>query len=52
MPVKQVATVAGFGGNGEYTQETTFDEYKDFDGIKRPTKVDFEATARNSCRPS
>lgn len=39
LPVKQIATVPEFGGNGEYTQETTFDAYKDFDGIKRATKT-------------
>ena len=39
LPVKQVATVAGFGGNGDFTQETMFDNYKDFDGIKRATKM-------------
>jgi outer membrane lipoprotein-sorting protein len=38
LPVKQVARVAGRGGD-EFTQESTFSEYKDFDGIKRATKV-------------
>jgi hypothetical protein len=38
--VKQVATVPDFGGNGEFEQETTYGDYKDFDGIKRPTKVE------------
>ena len=39
LPVKLVATVAGFGGD-EFTQETTYKEYKDFDGIKKATKVE------------
>jgi hypothetical protein len=39
LPVKLVARVAGFQGN-EFTQETTFRDYKDFDGIKKATKVD------------
>jgi hypothetical protein len=39
LPVKQVAKVVGFGGN-EFTQETTFADYKDFDGIKKATKVE------------
>jgi hypothetical protein len=40
LPVKQVATVMGFGGGGEVKQETTFSEYKDFGGIKKATKVE------------
>jgi hypothetical protein len=39
LPVKQVAKVAGFGGM-EFTQETTFSDYKEFDGIKKATKVE------------
>ena len=39
LPVKAVAKVAGFGGGEEFTQETTFGDYKDFDGIKKATKV-------------
>jgi hypothetical protein len=39
LPVKQVAKVVGFQGQ-EYTQETTFGDYKDFDGIKKATKVE------------
>ncbi len=39
LPVKIVATVLGFDGN-EFTQETTYDNYKDFDGIKKATKVE------------
>jgi hypothetical protein len=39
LPVKLVARVVGFQGN-EYTQETTYKNYKDFDGIKKATKVD------------
>ena len=33
LPVKQVATVAGFGGK-EFTQETLYSNYKTHDGIK------------------
>ena len=39
LPVKQVATVVGFQGQ-EYTQETTYADYKDFDGIKVATKAE------------
>jgi hypothetical protein len=39
LPVKQVATVPDFGGQGEFTQETTYSDYKDFDGVKRATKM-------------
>jgi hypothetical protein len=39
LPVKLVAKVAGFGGGEEFTQETTFSDYKDFDGIKKATKI-------------
>ena len=38
LPVKLVAEVVGFGGD-EFTQETTFSDYKDFDGIKKATKI-------------
>jgi hypothetical protein len=38
LPVKLVAKVIGFGGE-EYTQETTYKDYKDIDGIKKATKV-------------
>ena len=38
LPVKLVARVVGFGGE-EFTQETTYKDYKDFDGIKKATKV-------------
>jgi hypothetical protein len=39
VPVKQVARVRGFQGQ-ETTSETTFDDYKDFDGIKKATKIE------------
>jgi hypothetical protein len=39
LPVKLTATVKGFQGE-DFVQETTFGDYKDFDGIKRPTKSD------------
>jgi hypothetical protein len=38
LPVKQVAKVVGFMGE-EFTQETTYGGYKDFDGINKATKV-------------
>ena len=40
LPVKQVAVVAGFGDQGDVTQEWLFKDYKDFDGIKKATKVE------------
>ena len=39
LPVKLTAKVIGFMGE-EFTQETTFGDYKDFDGIKKATKVE------------
>jgi hypothetical protein len=39
LPVKLEAEVTGFGGE-EFTQETTFADYKDFDGIKLATRVE------------
>lgn len=38
LPVRQVAKVTGFQGE-EYTQESTFSDYKEFNGIKKATKV-------------
>jgi hypothetical protein len=38
LPVKVVAKLIGFDGQ-EFTQETTYSDYKEFDGIKRATKV-------------
>ena len=38
LPAKVVAKVAGFMGE-EFTQETTFDGYKEMDGIKKATKL-------------
>jgi hypothetical protein len=38
LPVKLAARVVGFGGQ-EFNQETTLGGYKDFDGIKKATKV-------------
>ncbi len=40
LPVKLVAVVAGFGGGDEFTQEALFKDYKDFDGMKKATKVE------------
>ena len=39
LPVKLVAKVVGFD-NEEFSQETTFKDYKDFDGVKKATKAD------------
>jgi hypothetical protein len=39
LPVKSVATVVGFDGN-EFTQETSYENYKEFDGIKKATKLE------------
>jgi len=39
LPVKLVAKVVGLQG-GEYTQETTYSDYKDFEGIKKATRVE------------
>lgn len=39
LPVKLVATVKGFNGE-DFIQETTYADFKDFDGIKKATKVD------------
>ena len=38
LPVRTVATVAGWMGD-EYVQEVHYSDYRDFDGLKRPTKV-------------
>jgi hypothetical protein len=38
LPVRQVARILSFQGE-EYTSETTFADYKDFDGIKKATKI-------------
>ncbi|HZU37447.1 MAG TPA: hypothetical protein VFA18_16095 [Gemmataceae bacterium] len=39
LPVKLVAKVIGFMGE-EFTQETLYDNYKDFGGIKKATRVE------------
>jgi hypothetical protein len=39
LPVKLVAKVLGFDGQ-EYTEEQVFENYKDFDGLKKATKVE------------
>jgi hypothetical protein len=39
LPVKLVAKVIGFQGD-EYTEETTYKDYKDFNGIKKATKAE------------
>jgi hypothetical protein len=38
LPAKLVAKVVGFMGE-EFTQETTYGNYKDFDGIRRATRI-------------
>jgi hypothetical protein len=38
LPVKEVAKVIGWQGE-EFTQETTYSDYKDFNGIKKATHV-------------
>ena len=38
LPVRMVAKVAGWMGD-EYTQDVLYSDYKDFDGIKKATKV-------------
>jgi hypothetical protein len=38
LPIKLVAKVIGFGGD-EFTQETSYSNYKDFDGTKKATKI-------------
>jgi hypothetical protein len=38
LPVRLVATVAGWMGE-EFVQEVLYSDYKEFDGIKEPTKV-------------
>jgi hypothetical protein len=38
LPVRQVAKVAGWTGE-EYMQEVNYSDYKDFGGIKKPTKL-------------
>jgi hypothetical protein len=39
LPVRLVATVKGFQGE-DFTQETSYSDYKDFGGVKRATKVE------------
>ncbi len=38
LPAKVVAKVLGFQGD-EFTSETTYADYKDFDGIKKATRI-------------
>jgi hypothetical protein len=38
LPVRQVAKVVGWSGE-EYTQEVNYSDYKEFDGLKRPTRL-------------
>jgi zinc protease len=41
LPVRQVAKVAGWDGE-EYTQDATFAAYKEFDGVKKATKIELK----------
>ena len=43
LPIRLEAKVFGFQG-AEVTQETTYSAYKEFNGIKRPTRIE---TKRN-----
>ncbi len=49
LPVRVVATVVGFQGQ-EFSQETTYGEYKDFDGVKRATKIASKRNGENFLR--
>lgn len=43
LPVKLVANnMLGFGGNDDYTLEMTFGNYKEFDGVKKATKLEWK----------
>ena len=46
LPVREVAKVTGFDGQ-EFTQETTFSGYKEFDGIKKATKASSKRDGQN-----
>lgn len=39
LPARQVAEVQGFNGD-KFTQETTFEKYKAFDGIQKATHIE------------
>ena len=41
LPVKMVAKVRGFQGE-EFMQETVYSDYKEFDGIKKATKIELK----------
>jgi hypothetical protein len=41
LPIRSVATVIGF--QGEFTQQSTYSNFKDFGGIKRATKIETKA---------
>jgi hypothetical protein len=45
LPVRQVATVTTFTGD-EASEEVTYSDYKDFDGIKKATKVETKHDGR------
>ena len=49
LPVKVVAKMRGYGPAGRVLlREITFADYKDFDGIKKATKVEFKTNAKTS----
>ena len=50
LPVKSVAKVVGFQGD-EFTQETTYTDYKEFDGIKKATKAESKRDGENLSNP-
>ena len=45
LPLKLVGKLVGYKG-GEYIAETTFADYKDFNGIKKATKVETKSRRR------
>jgi negative regulator of sigma E activity len=49
LPVKEVAKMSGYGpAHRELLREVTFADYKDFNGIKKATKVEFKTNVRIS----
>ncbi len=47
LPVKEVAKMSDMRGN-EYAMEATFADYKDFDGIKKATKLEVKRDGERS----
>ena len=46
LPVKLVAKMVGFDGQ-EYNEEQTYENYKDFGGIKKATKLEAKRDGEN-----